>query len=135
MENRVLDRWVRSLNENEIFVFGSNLAGRHGAGAAKLAMKWGAQYGNPEGIQGRTYAIPTKCSQVRNPLSLEQIKEKIGNFQYYAMHHPEYTFLVTEVGCGLSGYSPKDIAPLFRSCISIENIHFSKRFWEILKKS
>lgn len=97
-----------------IFVFGSNLAGRHGAGAAKYALKnCGAIYGQGVGRQGGSYAIPTKDQAVQ-ALSLFSIKQYIFFFVEYAAQHPEKEFFVTALGTGLAGYKHKDIAPLFR---------------------
>ncbi len=98
-----------------IFVFGSNLAGRHGKGAALFARQHhGAVYGQGIGRQGNSYAIPTKDEQLR-PLSLIQIAAFIGHFLHYARQHPDLTFTVTRVGCGLAGYTDQEIAPMFRN--------------------
>lgn len=97
-----------------IFVFGSNLAGRHGRGAAKdAAEKWGAQYGVGEGRTGRSYALPTKNARLQ-PRSLGQIQDSVETFLAYARVHPELTFQVTRVGCGLTGYSDDQIGPMFK---------------------
>jgi hypothetical protein len=99
-----------------IFVFGSNLAGRHGAGAALWAWRnCGAIYGQGEGLQGDSYAIPTKDEWLLT-LPLERISNHVEKFKQFAREHPELQFSVTPVGCGLAGYSPDDIAPLFRWC-------------------
>ena len=96
-----------------IFVFGSNLAGRHGAGAALHARKhWGAIYGCGSGPQGDAYAIPTKDASLR-VLPLPFIAEKVKDFVQYAAEHPELTFIVTRIGCGLAGYVDAQIAPMF----------------------
>jgi hypothetical protein len=96
-----------------IFVFGSNLAGRHGAGAAKEAARhWGALPGIGTGRQGQAYAIPTKDARLYT-LPIPQIKKFVSQFRGYAYEHPELSFLVTEVGCGLAGYTAEEIAPLF----------------------
>lgn len=96
-----------------IFVFGSNLAGRHGKGAARDAMKLhGAIYGRGIGIQGNSYAIPTKNENIR-VLSLPEIKQHVDEFKRFAALHPEMTFQLTPIGCGLAGYKPSDIAPMF----------------------
>lgn len=96
-----------------IFVFGSNLAGRHGKGAALAAVHHhGAVRGVGEGLQGRSYAIPTKDSSLR-PLPLEQIEEHVNTFIQFAYQHPHWRFNITAVGCGLAGYEPAHIAPLF----------------------
>lgn len=105
---------MESSNKTEIFVFGSNLAGRHGAGAAKDAVeKYGAFYGVGEGKQGNSYAIPTKDYNLKT-LSLDRIKNHIATFYTYAEQNPEYVFRVTRIGCGLAGYKDEDIAPLFK---------------------
>lgn len=99
---------------NYIFVFGSNLAGRHGAGAALDAYRhWGAEYGVGSGPTGRAYAIPTKDAQLK-PLMLPVIKTHVSRFIAYAKAHPELTFEVTRVGCGLAGYSDYQIGPFFQ---------------------
>lgn len=98
---------------NKIFVFGSNLAGRHGKGAALFAVQErGAIYGNGSGRQGNSYAIPTKDRQLRT-LPLETIKVFVVAFLGCAIAHPNLTFQVTRIGCGLAGYADSDIAPMF----------------------
>ena len=97
-----------------IFVFGSNLAGRHGKGAAKTALRrYGAIYGQGVGRQGNAYAIPTKDDQL-NILSLARIAVYVADFLTYAREHPTLTFQVTKIGCGLAGYTEDQIAPLFK---------------------
>ena len=97
-----------------IFVFGSNLAGRHGKGAALTAHKeYGAIYGRGFGHVGNSYAIPTKDRKLQT-LPLHQIKPFVDSFLAYAKVHPELTFLVTRVGCGLAGYKNEDMAPMFK---------------------
>lgn len=104
---------IRKLEKNQIFVFGSNLAGRHGKGAAKTAkMKFGAIQGVGEGLTGRCYALPTKDQRLRI-LPLWQIEIKIGHFLRFAMKNPQLQFLTTLVGCGLAGYHPDQIGTLF----------------------
>ena len=96
-----------------IFVFGSNLAGRHGKGAALWAKHHrGAIQGRGEGPQGSSYAIPTKDGNLR-VLPLKKIAVYVGWFLTYARAHPELIFELTPIGCGLAGYRPEDIAPLF----------------------
>lgn len=98
----------------EIFVFGSNLAGRHGRGAAKYAKeKYGAIYGQGIGLQGKSYAIPTKDENL-NPLPLSKISQYVMEFLDFAELNPQYIFKVTYIGCGLAGYVPEQIAPMFR---------------------
>ncbi len=107
---------ITELEENEIFVFGSNLAGRHGAGAAKLALdKFGAIYGQGEGLQGRSYAFPTldhKLKKFRKPeISLTF---SIGALYGSCFKYPNLTFLLTKVGTGLAGYSEEYMKKLFK---------------------
>lgn len=129
---RISSNQITKLQENEIFVFGSNESGRHGLGAAKTALGWGAKWGQAEGLQGRTYGIPTKDSSIRNTLTVEQIKKYVDRFILFAKSRPDLKFLVTEIGCGLAGYRPKDIAPLFKEAINIENIYLPETFYNKL---
>lgn len=124
---------ITELKENEIFVFGSNLSGRHGKGAAKTALDWGAVYGKGNGIQGKTYGIPTKDVNVYKTLPLSEIKKYVNEFLNYAFLNPDKTFLVTEVGCGLAGYSVKEIAPLFKRALELDNILLPRRFYRKIK--
>lgn len=96
-----------------IFVFGSNIAGRHGKGAALHArLKHGAIYGVGIGRQGNSYAIPTKDANLR-PLPLADIQIFVTGFLEYAKDNPKEQFQLTAIGCGLTGYSPEQIAPMF----------------------
>lgn len=102
----------------EIFVFGSNLAGIHGAGAALYARKHhGAIYGQGIGRQGNSYGIPTKDARIIT-LPLKDIKKYINQFITFAKHNHDMTFNVTRVGCGLAGYTDTDIAPMFKDAPS-----------------
>lgn len=97
----------------EIFVFGSNLAGRHGKGAARDALRLhGAVWGRAIGRQGNSYAIPTKSIDIK-PLYLSMIAVFVGDFLEYARGRPELVFNVTRIGCGLAGYKDEQIAPMF----------------------
>lgn len=97
----------------KIFVFGSNLAGRHGKGAALFALKHrGATYGCGRGRVRDSYAIPTKDHSLRT-LPLTEIREFVNEFLFYARRHPELEFEITAIGCGLAGYKPDQIAPMF----------------------
>lgn len=97
-----------------IFVFGSNEAGRHGAGAALYAVQnHGAIYGVGFGMQGNSFGIPTKDKNIRT-LPLEKIKEYVDKFIAYAKMHPDKHFQVTRIGCGLAGYTDSQIAPMFK---------------------
>ena len=114
---------ISELAENEIFVFGSNLAGAHGGGAARLAYrKFGAVWGEGVGLHGRTYAIPTMQGGVQT------IKPYVDEFIRFAKEHPSLTFLVTRIGCGIAGFQDRDIAPLFKAAINVENIILPKGF-------
>lgn len=97
----------------EIFVFGSNLAGRHGAGAALAAYNhFGAKHGKGIGLQGQSYAIPTKDEVLRTML-LMSVKHHVTTFLAYAKSHPNTQFFITRIGCGLAGFKDADIAPMF----------------------
>lgn len=114
----------------QIFVFGSNLAGRHGKGAARYAREnHGAIYGQGKGIQGTSYAIPTKGYGLE-PLSLVEIEHWVKEFLKYAEEHPEDTFHVTAIGTGLAGYTPEEIAPFFIGCTG--NVLLPTVFKEVL---
>ncbi len=123
---RVASDRIATLGKNEIFVFGSNIQGAHGGGAAWYAHKnFGAEWGVGEGLTGRTYALPT----MEGPTSL---KHAVDNFVACAKQHPELTFLVTAVGCGIAGYRPNEVAPLFKEATSLENVFLPQVFWEVL---
>lgn len=135
MKGRITEENITKLGNNEIFVFGSNTVGKHGKGAAKTALTWGAIWGQAEGLQGRTYGIPTKPRNMNEVLTVAQIKQYVDNFIEFASNAKELKFLVTEIGCGLSKYKPKDIAPLFAEAIWLENIHLPKRFWRTINSN
>lgn len=122
---------ITNLSDGEVFVFGSNEAGIHGAGAAKTALQWGAIYGKGFGMQGNTFALPTKDHNIVT-LNTTSISNYVNQFLIYAKLTKDKTFLVTEIGCGLAGFTPEDIAPLFKDAISINNVHLPQKFWEVL---
>ena len=127
---RVTQEFITSLQPNEIFVFGSNLAGMHGGGAARIAlMKFGAVMGNGVGIQGQSYAIPTMQG------GIETISPYVDDFIEYAKAHPQQQFLVTPIGCGIAGFVPEEIAPLFAKAMEVKNISLPASFWEILENA
>jgi len=134
MEKRTTPELIKKLGENEIFVFGSNLSGRHGLGAAKTALGWGAVWGQGKGLQGRTYGIPTKNANITQTLTLVEIELFVNEFIEFAKKHPALTFLVTEIGCGLAGLKPKEVAPLFKDAVNVSNIYLPTRFWHKLLK-
>lgn len=114
---------ISELRTNEIFVFGSNLAGQHGGGAAHLAYKrFGAVWGQGVGMQGQSYAIPTMQGGV------ETIKPYVDDFIQFAQSRPDLLFYVTRIGCGIAGFKDEDIAPLFALAINVENILLPKEF-------
>lgn len=123
---------ITHLEKNEIFVFGSNLAGRHGAGAALLAVqKFGAKYGIGIGRMGNTYAIPTKDKNLKT-LPLDTIATFIYKFLYDAANNPSLTFYVTKIGCGLAGYQIHEIAHLFKNHGIPENVILPEEFWDYI---
>jgi len=126
--DRITNPHITELMEDEIFVFGSNLEGMHYGGAARTACRWGAIMGQGVGIQGQTYAIPTMSGSVAS------IVPFVDGFIRFAKANPDMRFLVTEIGCGIAGYTPTDIAPLFRDAVSAENICLPESFWEVLLK-
>lgn len=135
MKYNISSDYINNLYENEIFVFGSNKAGRHGKGAAKTArMKFGAEYGVGIGRTGDCYAIPTKDYSL-NVLPLSEIEIHVNEFLTYAIRNPKLKFLVTEIGCGYAGYYPSEIAPLFKDVISLEisNVYLPSRFIRFIK--
>lgn len=120
---------ISELKENEIFVFGSNLAGSHGGGAARLAYaRFGAVWGEGVGLHGQTYAIPTMQGGV------ETIAPYVDEFIDFARQHPQLKFLVTRIGCGIAGFKDEEIAPLFRNALGINNILLPREFVDILNQ-
>ena len=121
---RIASDRISDLGANEIFVFGSNIQGAHGGGAAWYAhKKFGAEWGVGEGLTGRTYALPTMEGDA-------SLKKAVEHFITCAKAHPELTFLVTAVGCGIAGYTPAEVAPLFREATTLENVFLPQVFWE-----
>lgn len=114
---------ITALSTDQIFVFGSNTEGRDGAGAARAALSFGAQYGNPRGLQGKTYAIITKDLRKGNrSVSLSYIESQIKEMYNFARKHREKEFIVTPIGCGLGGFSASEIGPLFTKNHPPDNI-------------
>lgn len=118
---------IKELAPDEIFVFGSNLAGHHGGGAARVALdRFGAQWGVGEGIQGQSYAIPTMQGGV------ETIKPYVDRFLDLAYEWDQNTFMVTRIGCGIAGFTPEQIAPLFDRALDMYNVVLPRDFYDIL---
>jgi hypothetical protein len=106
-------------NDPRIFVFGSNLSGIHGGGAARQALEVkGAKWGQGEGRMGMSYAIPTKDKSVKYALPLTTVKKYVNEFLEYAREHYNARFLVTKIGCGLAGLKESDIKPMFKNAPS-----------------
>lgn len=123
MDIRIAPSYISKLAPNEVFVFGSNLEGMHGGGAALTAYKkFGAVWGQGVGLQGQSYGIPTMQGGV------ETIKPYVDEFIDFARKHPDLRFLVTPIGCGIAGFKPSQIAPLFKEAKNIFNIYLPKEF-------
>jgi len=113
---------ITKLRDNEIFVFGSNEAGRHGMGAAKRAKDdFGAIYGQGAGLQGQSYGIPTKDKDIKT-LPLWDIAPYVDNFVAFVRVHPELHFLISRIGCGLAGYKDEEMVVLFLSLYGEDNV-------------
>lgn len=126
-EQRITPARISSLMENEIFVFGSNALGQHMGGAARQAVQqFGAIMGVGHGIQGSSYAINTMSG-------INDMKKDISAFEDYAIEHPDQRFLVTAIGCGIAGYTPEQVAPLFKGCRDISNVTLPEEFWYYIK--
>lgn len=122
--------YIKSLKADEIFVFGSNLAGAHGGGAARIAVEdFGAIWGQGVGLQGQCYAIPTMQGGV------ETIKPYVDEFIEFAKQHKELFFYVTRIGCGIAGFRDEEIAPLFAKAIDVQNIALPETFVSQLKNN
>ena len=118
---------ISELKADEVFVFGSNLAGMHGGGAAYVAWRqFGAVMGCGVGLRGQSYAIPTMQGGVGT------IQPYVSSFITFAKEHPELFFYVTRIGCGIAGFRDKEIAPLFAEAIGIENVCLPQSFVKIL---
>ena len=116
-QKRTTPEFITELQPNEIFVFGSNLKGMHGGGAAYIAYrKFGAIMGQGVGLQGQSYAIPTMQGGV------ETIRPYVDEFIAFAKENKNMTFLVTRIGCGIAGFTDEEIAPLFEKAHDVENI-------------
>jgi uncharacterized protein YegL len=125
--DRVTPAMVKSLQDNEVFVFGSNVHGNHNGGAAGYALAhFGAINGRAEGLQGKSYAIPT------DGVSEKELYSSICRFCEFAAQHPELTFYVTAIGCGNAGLSPYHVAPMFRRATSLKNVKLPMEFWDFL---
>lgn len=119
---------ITSLGPDEVFVFGSNLAGNHTGGAARVALeRFGAVMGQGVGMQGQSYAIPTMQGGV------ETIKPYVDEFIALAREWDQTTFWVTRIGCGIAGFTDEEIAPLFTEALDLYNVRLPKSFADIIK--
>ena len=126
LPERITPSQVNILADGEIFVFGSNFQGRHMGGAARVAQeKYGAVWGIGEGLQGRSYAIPTmEC--------LENLAPAVQRFTSFAKQHQELKFFVTAIGCGIAGYRADQIAPFFLNTAYLPNVFLPLSFWKVI---
>ena len=142
-KNRITSEQISALQDNEIFVFGSNLQGEHVGGAALFAYtQFGAIVGQGEGLQGHSYAIPT-CTRSRSTYSgvfcsirrtipfanASVMKPYVDRFIEFAKQHGELHFLVTKVGCGIAGLPINEVAELFKGCVELDNVSLPIEFW------
>ena len=126
---RITPDRIATLQPGQIFVFGSNAQGMHAGGAARFALdRFGAIWGQGEGLQGQSYAIPTMEG-------LDRIPAAVDRFISYAQQHPEYTFLITPIGCGIAGYREDQIAPFFKNALDMPNIYLPQSFLKVLLRN
>lgn len=124
--SRITPEYISALQPNEVFVFGSNVRGMHYGGAAAFAVKrFGAIMGQGEGLQGRSYAIPTMEG-------MENMQAAVDRFIAFAKEHTELIFLVTPIGCGIAGYTPEEVAPLFLKAATLPNLCLPDSFWKCM---
>ena len=124
---RITPEMIESLKEGEIFVFGSNMYGNHAGGAARFAvLRFGAIWGQGEGLQGQSYAIPTMEG-------MSNMIPAINRFIAFAREHQELRFYVTAIACGIAGYTPEEIAPHFRNAVNLKNVCLPLSFWKVIE--
>jgi len=122
MTHNISSENITELKENEVFVFGSNIEGAHGGGAALFAYThFGAEWGVGEGLTGQCYALPTMEGY-------KSLKKAVRNFIACAKANPDKKFLVTPVGCGIAGYSVDQVAPLFKDAACMANVYLPEMF-------
>lgn len=132
---RVSAKHIDKLEDDEVFVFGSNTEGMHAGGAARMAMNWGAVYGKAFGLQGKTFAIPTVDYTRSGKMSIDEIKKYVDEFLDFTVKNKDKKFLVTEIGCGIAGFKVSEIAPLFRKALEYSNVYLPERFINYLKEN
>lgn len=124
---RITSEMIDSLREGEIFVFGSNVHGNHAGGAARFAvLRFGAIWGQGEGLQGQSYAIPTMEG-------MSNMIPAINRFIAFAKEHQELRFYVTAIACGIAGYTPDEIAPHFKDAVNLQNVCLPLSFWKVIE--
>lgn len=124
---RITPEMIDFLKEGEIFVFGSNVHGNHAGGAARFAVqRFGAIWGQGEGLQGQSYAIPTMEG-------MSNMIPAINRFIAFAKEHQELRFYVTAIACGIAGYTPYEIAPHFKDAVALENVCLPLSFWKVIE--
>ena len=133
--DRISSSKITQVEDDEVFVFGSNTQGAHGGGAARAAMNWGAIYGQAYGLQGKTFAIPTVDFTKSGKMAVSEIKKYVDKFLDFTLEHKDKKFLVTEIGCGIAGFKIEEMAELFREALKdkYDNVYLPQRFVDYLK--
>ncbi len=125
-DSRVTPANITKLAPGEVFVFGSNAAGQHAGGAARVAAdKFGAVWGQGHGLQGMSYAIDSMSGE-------DALRKDVNDFIAFAKGHPEKTFFVTAIGCGIAGMRPSQVAPMFKECLEMKNVCLPADFWDVI---
>lgn len=124
--------YIDNLLPDQVFVFGSNILGYHAGGASRMAYKrFGAVWGQAEGLQGQSYAIPVDYGKQK--VGEDVIKESIDRFIQFVKEHHEQQFLVTRIGCGIGGFKDKEMAVYFKKALDLDNISLPRSFVEALE--
>lgn len=132
MSKKITPEKITHMKPDEVFVFGANEAGIHGAGAALFAkQRFGARNG-VLGLCGRSYALPTKDKEIKT-LPLSKIQQYVNEFIFFARRNPELKFYVTKIGCGLAGISIENIAKMFKIHVIPDNVYLPKEFWDYIE--
>lgn len=126
--------FITSLDDNEVFVFGSNTMGLHGGGAAETArLFFGAEWGIAEGFRGSSYAIPsTWLDKTPEEEQLVKMQESVDRFAEFVKNHPDLTFYVTKIGCGIARHKTEDMALLFEKLVDADNVILPEEFVNII---
>jgi hypothetical protein len=132
--NKITPQLISELKQNEILVFESNTSGKHERGTSKLALTFGAKFGKGIGLSGNTYAIPIKGSDLKRHLNLSQIKGYVDKFIEFVKENKELFFLITPIGSDFKTYSYKEIAPLFKETLNLENVSIPFEWYHYLNQ-